>query len=253
MFQQDHRADFEAVLAAREPFALMRFGDGELALISGVAHQSADAWATKGPVWLRDELIGSLRTREEGIYLGLPSPCCISRGTHLRLSVRLPLERQTFATLFMHGNLPRAYEVQQHFSDAVVVNDKYGDVRVPGDGVSKRWDVDAVVTKLQEVRDRPILLAAGPCSNLIAMRYWSRQAKDLRVPIVDVGSMLDVLHGHVSRHYHGTMNHHHCQWDDATTRPRSGPRSAVQIGRKSATRGVRKIQRGPKRIRLGKS
>ncbi len=119
-------------MRATKPFALIRFGDGELALLDGIPHESADAWSTEGAVWMRDELIASLRTRLDGMCVGLPCPCCISRGLRLRASVELPLHAQTFATLFMHGNLPRAHQIQSHFKDAVIVNGEYGDIKEGG-------------------------------------------------------------------------------------------------------------------------
>lgn len=266
MFTQDHKADFEAVLAAAEPFAMVRFGDGEAALIDGASHKSADAWSVEGESWLRDELISTLRTTLPGFALGLPPACCLSRALRLRASACQPLHLQTLATIFMHGNLPRVYEIQLRYKNSVLVNHEYGEIRVPKDGVSKKWDVDGVVEKLLEIRDRPILLAAGPCSNILAYRYWKRQRPEDRVPILDVGSVLDVLHGKINRYYHGQMNEHHCTWDhpsvareklqDAGVRRqgiRSGsPRIATtRIGRPrqgSAVSGQRMIHR----IRIGK-
>lgn len=209
MFTQEFTADFDRVLAHDKPFALVRFGDGELALIDGRAHQSADAWRTLGPSWLRKELVDSLRCELPGWHVGLPPICCIGGGLKLRASVRVPLARQTFATLFLHANLHRAAEIKARFTDAIVVGSWFGDVRIPADGVTVAWDVDAVVAKLLEV-DKPILLAAGPCANLIALRYWTRQAPEKRQTIIDVGSALDVLEGKQTRHYHGTMTKHVC-------------------------------------------
>ena len=257
VFNQDHKADFDAVLSATDPFALIRFGDGELAVIDGIKHQSADSWATSGPVWIRDELIESLRTTMDGFCIGLPSGCCISRGIRLRYTANAPTRARTFATLFMHGNLRRAGELQEHFSDAVVVNSSYGEIRIPDDGVTEQWDLDAVVRELLEIRGRPILLAAGPCANLIAYRYWQRQERRHRVPILDVGSALDVTRGQNNRHYHGKMNDHHCTWAPDRpmsvnpTKPKVVATARVRIGRKASTNGIR-MQGIAKRLRLGK-
>lgn len=210
MFVQDFTKDFDAVLAAEKPFALVRFGDGELALIDGRSHQSADAWRSLGATWLRKELVDSLRANMDGWHVGLPPLCCIGGGLKLRATARVPLPRQTFATLFIHGNLARASEITARYKDAVVVGSWFGDVRVPADGVTHPWDVDVVVNKLLE-SDKPILLAAGPCSNIIALRYWTRQSADKRQSIIDVGSALDVLNGKHTRHYHdGKMLKHVC-------------------------------------------
>ncbi len=258
MFSQNHKADFQAVLDATSPFALVRFGDGETALIDGKEHRSADAWSTTGPVWLRDELYEALATDLDGFHVGLPPACCLTRGLKLRTCVRLPLARQTFATLFLHGNLPRITELQRHFKDALIVNDKYGEIKIPSDGVTNPWEIDDVVAELLKIRTRPILLSAGPCSNIIALRYWKKQDPNRRVPIIDVGSPLDLIHGHVNRHYHGTMNDHECYWQPL---PRPQPirgrdthrvgDDRIRIGRAAPTT-VKQVQRVHNRIRIGK-
>jgi hypothetical protein len=257
MFVQDHRLDFDAVLAAADAFALIRFGDGEMAIIDEIRHRSADAWSISGKTWIRRELLNALYTNMPGFCMGLPSPCCLSRCVRMRHACKAPLAQQTFATLFMHANLPRAHELEKRFDSAVIVSAGYGDVRVPSDGVSKTWNVDEIVEELQQSTD-PILLAAGPCSNVIALRYWKRQPSDRRVPIIDVGSPLDLLRGNVTRHYHGKMNMHRCSWGERTCEPLV-PRTShvvphrMQIGRPKASSDTQTIQRNPKKIRLGRS
>jgi hypothetical protein len=255
MFSQNHRADFQVVLRAKIPYALVRFGDGELALIDGAAHKSADAWSADGPTWLKRELTETLLTNLDGFCLGLPPPCCLMSGLRVRATVRAPKSQQTFATLFMHGNLRHAYALRDRFKDAIVVSSAFGDIRVPADGVSHRWDVDGLVDELLKV-ERPILLAAGPCSNIIAYRYWKRQDVPKRQQIIDVGSVLDVLRGNINRHYHGKMNDHVCQWNEAsrsreTTVVRAAKTDRVVLGRKKVDR-PNKIQATPGRIKIGR-
>lgn len=259
MFTQEHAEDFTAVLTATKPFAMIRFGDGELALLDGRVHKSADSWTATGPVWLQGELYETLQTKLDRIALGLPPACCLSRGLKLRGAAQVPKRMQTFATLFMHGNLPRMKQFRDRYANAVIVNDKYGDIKIPSDGVTEKWDLNAIVAKLLEVRDRPILLSAGPCANLIALRYWTRQDPLDRVPIIDVGSALDVLHGYSNRHYHGNMNDHVCTWNEADRAPvKTGTQAIravsgrVRLGRVLQTPGVKKIQRVQKRKRIGK-
>lgn len=212
-FKQDFQADFDAILAEQDPFCLVRFGDGELALVCGKGHQSADVWRTTGPVWLRGALIESLCFDAPGYCVATVPPCCLQSGIRLRTAVRVPRERQTMATLFMNGNLKRTQELMMRYGNAVVVSSWFGDeqYRIPADGVTAPWDLDGLVAKLLEV-DRPILLAAGPCANLIALRYWQRQKPDKRQTILDVGSALDVLHGKYSRACHTLKSDHMCTW-----------------------------------------
>ncbi len=271
MFSHDHKADLDVVLDGVEkatadpkrvqPFALIRFGDGEVALMDGRAHRSADAWTTKGPVWLQAELFESLQADLDRFCIGLPCPCCISRGISLRGRVAVPPPMQTYATLFLHGNLPRAKEILERFDDAVVVNDRYGEIRVPSNGVTEPWDVDRVVNELLEVQGRPVFLAAGPCSNLIAYRYWQRQDPKRRVCMIDIGSALDYARGDKTRHYHGTMDHHTCFWHEKSrpfqpTRPVTPQRLAtggrIVVGRTQQSENAEVVKPPTQRLRIGK-
>lgn len=209
---------------------------------------SSDAWRTSGPVWLRDDLAASLAADLPGFYLGLPGACCVGDRNSLLPWVKAPVQRQTFATIFLHANLKRASELQRRFSDAVVVGSWFGDIRIPADGVSVPWDIDAVVHELL-TKTSPILLCAGPCSNIIAHRYWQRQAPELRVSIVDVGSAFDVLHGRESRHWHRKMHQHECVWEKSTTRPRRQHCFAIQHRPRRGGTSTVVVQRGTRTCR----
>jgi len=211
MFTQDHGRDFDALLGQTEPLCLVRFGDGEIALIDGNAHQSADAWKVSGPTWLRGNLVDSLRHNGDRWCVGLPPPCCLRTGVRIHPAVRVPTPQRTFATLFLHANLYRVQEVLERFASAIVVGSWFGDIRVPEDGVSKQWDVDSCVAEIMKA-DRDVLLAAGPCSNIIALKYWQKISIEKRRFMLDVGSALDVHHGRMSRHFHDSMADHHCAW-----------------------------------------
>lgn len=227
VFTQNHSRDLDVLLEATEPICLVRFGDGEIALIDGIKHKSADAWRTEGPSWLRGDLVASLQNAEPGWCIGLPTPCCLRSGIRIHPASRVPSSHRTFATIFLHSNLPRIYDVVERFAGALVVGSWFGDVRIPEDGVSKPWDVDACVNEMIR-SERDVLLAAGPCANVIALRYWKRVAPEKRRFVIDVGSALDVYHGRLSRHFHDSMIDHHCVWSttrDGTSKP---PRSERQ-------------------------
>ncbi len=211
VFTQDHRSDFDVILNHDKPFCLVRFGDGELSLVTGRGHVSADAWRVNGPTWIRGALIESLCCNLDGYAVGWVPPCCLQSGIRLRPAIRVPLEMQTFATIFLHANLRRFEEVMVRFSDAVIVNSSFGpeEFRIPADGVSAPWDIDGLVDKLAKAQ-RPILLAGGPLSNILAMRLWKRWKPEERQTVLDVGSALDALHGKFSRAFHVLKKDHVC-------------------------------------------
>ncbi len=211
MFTRSFTGDLDALLEAPEPICLVRFGDGEIALIDGIDHQSADAWRTKGPAWIRGDVIRSLRNDAPGWCVGLPAPCCLKNGVRIHPAIRIPQERVTFSTLFLHANLRSFPRVITRFADAITVGSWFGDIRVPADGVTVPWDIDACVAEIIAA-DRDVLLAAGPCSNVIALRYWERVPESDKHFVLDVGSALDVAHGRTTRHFHTAMADHFCKW-----------------------------------------
>jgi len=211
MFTRTFHGDFDALLEAEDPICLVRFGDGEIAIIDGIAHQSADAWATKGTSWIRGDVIRSLRNDAPGWCVGLPSPCCLRNGVRIHPAIRIPQERVTFSTLFLHANLRSFPRVITRFADAITVGSWFGDIRVPADGVTVPWDIDACVAEIIAAR-RDVLLAAGLCSNVLALRYWDRVPVADRHFVLDVGSALDVAHGRTTRHFHTAMIDHFCKW-----------------------------------------
>ena len=215
-----------------------------------MAHVSSDAWRTTGPSWLQHDLTACLGADLPGFFLGLPGACCVGDRQTLLQWVTAPLERQTFATVFLHANLRRAAELRAAFPRAVIVGSWYGDIRVPADGVTVPWDLDAVVAQLQTVTE-PIFLCAGPCSNVIAHRYWLRQPVAQRVSVIDVGSAMDVLHGRESRHWHRKMHQHRCVWDKRGI-PSLSPRQyvfAIAPRRRRGGTSTTIVQRGNRTCR----
>lgn len=221
MFRQDFQHDFDAIMEAEEPLALVRFHDGEYALLEKMPYRAASKWTSPGgQVWLYDSLLASLVESDlDRYFIGISPPCCTPGATqYYRQQVRAPKDHLTFATLFTHRNYRRFGELRARFSDAVTVGCKQADIQVPFNGVTRAWDIDAVVKQLLEV-DRPILIAAGPCANVIIHRYWKLQAKDKRQYILDVGAAMDLeIHGEKTRHYHAAgsrAQQHRCSWTDS--------------------------------------
>lgn len=218
MFSQDFSRDFDAILNAPEPFALVRFHDGEHAILENLPYSAASKWTIVGKkVWLRDELEKILRTKMDRFCIGISPPCCAPTATHYyRRNMLAERKYITYATIFSNRNFRRVPRLRAKFKEAAVVSCGKGDIKVPSNGVGSPWDVDSVVEQLLAV-DRPILVAAGPCANLIIHRYWKRQDVDKRQTIIDVGAALDkVIHGHHTRHYQEVKSkalYHECEWE----------------------------------------
>ncbi len=244
MFRWDHQRDFDAVLAATEPFALIRFGDGEAALLDGRPHAAAaDEWRVAGPNWIAAPLGESLARASDRFCIGLPPQCCLREHVELHHRARAGGGHRTFATLFLHGNLARTGELVRRF-DPVIVG-RLGEIAVPADGVERGCDLDRIVAAMLEV-DRPLFVSAGPLANVLIDRYWQRQAPERRQIVLDVGSALDrYVTGRDSRYYHhGMQLTHHCTLNlpaGALTKPGASMQTVVQ----------RSVSRRPSAVTVG--
>jgi hypothetical protein len=219
MFVQNFDRDFDAIVEAQEPFALIRFHDGEHAILDGLPYSAASKWTITGQeVWLRKELHQSLHASMDRFYIGISPPCCTPQATdyYRRNLVISSRSKVTYSTIFMHRNYRRVPRLRARFPDACIVSSGVGDIQIPPNGVTQPWDIDAVVSQLLAV-DRPILVAGGPCANLIIYRYWQRQDASKRQTILDIGAALDsIVHGKKTRHHQeakSSMMYHACEWD----------------------------------------
>lgn len=245
MLALDHRRDFDALLRSNEPLALVRFGDGEGALLTGKAHVAAnDEWTARaGHHWITDDLRASLVRNSPGYCVGLPPNCCLREYVVLHEQARAPLGQRTFATLFLHGNLHRMRELYERYKPIVVGN--VGQIRVPKRIVESGCiDLDAIVEQMLQA-ERPMFVSAGPLANLLIDRYWQRQRIERRQTVLDVGSALDVfLTGKPTRYYHeGKLLSHHCELAAAPLmagRPldRAHPRNGVVMQAQPVTNRI---------------
>ena len=199
-FTQDFRTDLDQFDFRGRPFAFVRFGDGERAVCMGKPIEAGDGRNSPGgsTPFLRD-LIASLECDLEGYFIGIPDTCCDADAHAWYLGMaRAPLERLTFANIFVNANYQRFRKLD--LSGMAIVAPFNADFVVPENLVERHAEIDPLVDRLLEV-DRPILVAAGPAANVIIHKYWQR-AKTKQT-IVDVGSAIDErLKGAKTRRYH---------------------------------------------------
>jgi hypothetical protein len=187
-FSQNFVRDFDQFDFWGAPFAFVRFGDGERAICMGKPVQAQDGWSYDGQATaFAGELNASLRCDAPGYYLGISDACCDPAAKQWYLQhVNVPLERLTFANIFVNANYRRFQQVDT--SDMVIVASEGGDYWVPEDVMKSNFDLDRLIERLLPV-DRPILVSAGPASCIIVHKYWQRAVK--KQVIVDVGSAID--------------------------------------------------------------
>jgi hypothetical protein len=220
-FIHDFAADFGQLIKADEPFAFVRFHDGEYALIQGIVYDAKSGWSVDGPSWLQFPLRDALEQDPslDGYYIGISPPSdCSEAASFYRQKVKLPGWRLTFATMFQAANYKKMAQLLRRYENPYVVACKNGDAIVPENGVRSGWDVDALVAKLLKIEGRPIFVAAGPCANVIIHKYWKQQDPGKRVTIIDVGSAIDKdIHGRSTRPVHDPASperNRQCQWEE---------------------------------------
>jgi hypothetical protein len=242
-FPHDMRSDLETVIKAiekTEPFALVRFGDGEGSMLRLPPADKERQKYVKGQyeTWdvreitpkFRSDLLKSLEEDIEGYCIGINCTRCDLLGHHYCLEhMKIAEDQMTFAEIFGWANYDRAAEAFlsiRNNGSCLVTCGPEADHEVPHDiCVRSDWDEDEVVAKLLK-ENRPILVAAGPGACTIIHKYWKRQEPAKRVPIVDIGAVLDpVIHdGEISRCYQidghwgrtgapmGPGEHQICRW-----------------------------------------
>lgn len=234
-FAKDFVTDFDVIVdrwRACEPFAFVRFGDGEAAILRGRKRPFRTMRASEK--WQSDQLQGAFRTalreslcaRLEGYAVGVLCPHCSDVSSqYLWEQVGDDRDHCTFAEIFGNANWPRVpwIDLIEETNTFVVGSSKKCDLRIPIDLPNNMKLIDEVVAQLLEL-DRPIAVCAGPAANVIVHRYWQRVAPERRQVCIDLGSTLDPwLHIDKTRGHHvqGSWDQTlHCTFDPAKVRER---------------------------------
>ncbi len=229
-------AHFEGLLLRREPFALARFGDGEIRIVRdtlvGYPNFSYDP-RSPGQRWYRDRLVDALRHRQQNYFVAISAPCCVGDAEFFvyRSLAAQPEESLTFACLFVNGNYPLFRQswlplFAQYDVHLVCQRDAVQDAlpfRVAavwpvGDNA---WIEDyALIDELRAhisargVTGSLFLIAAGPFGGIVAQQLFAFAPENT---YLDIGSTLDpLLFGRDTRPYHrGQADHDFCTWDPA--------------------------------------
>lgn len=206
-FVQNFKSDLEQIRFKGEPYAFVRFGDGERALSTNRPVRAAARWRYDGSDTPLSRRVKKLVTSNiPGLYMGISCPCCDNNAHKWYLeTVATPLDRITYANLFVNGNYKRFLEKFNALKreDFFLVSHAHGDIDVPLNAVCPAWDYTQALEKLLTVK-KTILVAAGPVKCGLIHDYWTQVAEENRQIIIDVGSALDVIviHGKATRGYH---------------------------------------------------
>ncbi len=211
---QDFDADFDLLTAglapgySGEPYAFIRFGDGEVGIMRGTGHRAkSDGWewpaGRADGHWLdlNAKLYETLMADTDGLYFGITAhehhP---EQHIWLMDNLTCPWDRVAHAEAFIFANYERFQQIDPLKCATVCPNGLHG---IPGDAIATGWDFRPLIDLLIRQDDRsPILVSAGPLANVLIHDYWLQCPPSRRRVILDVGSALDeFMKGRRTRQY----------------------------------------------------
>ena len=218
---QNFRTDLYEILTlmkGNEPFAFMRFADGEIGVMQGRQVDGSDKWKSPNRVTkLGVDLLTAVSRINSNVYYGISCQCCDQQGKEYLLSlIRNPVGNITFSNIFVNGNYGLFLEQLANINKPVYVIANHtatfanfplpilGFVPVPDDCVNY-WEESSIEIKqalaeaFQEVTDQLFLIAAGPMSEAIIDFLWTVNPTN---QYVDVGSSIaEYVHGRPIRDF----------------------------------------------------
>lgn len=206
-FTHDFKHDLEVLMKVRsEPVCFVRFGDGERRIIEERPVLANERWVNPGPASpLGSLLLESLQCNLDGWHIGISCPCCDPNGHKLYQSKScVQEERRTYANIFANSNWQRFLSGwKDAWPNAAIVGSRsFATIKCP-ENLVNCGHIDWLYTCVAQMYEQtgPILLAAGPGSNVLAYYYWNTVPHKMRQTVIDIGSALDHLEGEPTRNY----------------------------------------------------
>lgn len=203
-------------IAAGDNITVLRYGDGERAIMTGERVVAQEGWSSEGESSLAKALRNTLTLRSDDVYYGISCPCC-DRPAYYWYSSRIDSKNTTFANLFVNANY-RQFKVdfQSLKRDAIVIANhkgefnKIGNLNVlkyysVGDDCIGFWanECDSLIKQIiNDFGDRNNLLyvvSAGPMAEPIIFELYKNNPNNC---YIDFGSSIDLyIHGVDTRPY----------------------------------------------------
>lgn len=196
-------------IMSNENFALIRNGDGELAIIEGRSIQAQEGWvAPSKKTKLSKDLLMSITENSNNFYIGISCPCCDRKAYYTYRSL-VNSKNITFANLWVNGNY------QSFISDLnslkrktiIIANHRAKGKQIAnleiikyysvGDNCIEFWETEgeSLISKIIEdygdQNDILYLVSAGPMSGVIIHRLFKNNKNNT---YLDVGSAIDTYY-----------------------------------------------------------
>ncbi|MBQ7630720.1 MAG: hypothetical protein IJS81_11010 [Selenomonadaceae bacterium] len=194
-----------------ENFALVRYADGERALMTGKKIIGRDFWqAEQGLTVLGRDLKNSLGVVDKNFVYGISCPCCDSAAYYWYLR-HLENCNVTFSNIWVNANFAQFWEDFHNLErDAVLITNyrgqgkSYGRLNVikhylVGDDCVNFWEqqgqalIQKIISEVGHEKNLLFAVSAGPLSELIIKALYENNPANC---YIDFGSALDLItHG----------------------------------------------------------
>lgn len=202
-----------------EHFSLSRWGDGELMILEG---QSIDLRNVKNGEFrydsklnqykrVRDILKESFTYNSPNYFVGIACPCCVGKEKFLYMkeTSKQNEDNLTWANIFVNSNyktfLENFFEEFKRHEVAMVVNHQakpenltFNISEVYFVGTDAWYEDYNLIEKIKQdikinsIKDRIYLIAAGPLANLMTYELWKENKNNT---YIDIGSVFDTQMG----------------------------------------------------------
>jgi hypothetical protein len=203
-FQEDLLILFD-LLKNKTPFSFSKYADGEYAILINKHMTNCDNW-TFNPIIdgvYQKELLNSFQFNEDGYYVGISCPCCVSQADvdWMRKNVGVDKEHLTWANIFVNGNYNnfKKYFIPEFSNhDVILLANQNATIQnlpfkieefIP---IGKTaWKENfSLVEELpkKEYKNKLFLFCAGPLGNMLAAKMWKYNKNNI---YMDIGSTLN--------------------------------------------------------------
>lgn len=188
-----------------EKFSFSKYADGEFEILINRKITNCDNWTFNPEVdqKYREELMKSFQYKDDGYYVGISCPCCVSLKdvNWMKNMVKSEPENLTWANIFVNNNyhffkdnfVP---EFKNH--DIILIANENADIsKLPFDveehikigGTAWRDNFDLLeILSEKEYNNKLFLFCAGPLGNMLAAHLWDKNKNNV---YLDIGSTLN--------------------------------------------------------------
>ncbi len=234
---------FKSKIEKNEPFSLVRFGDGELYILSeryiDIRKKCNGEWKydpdNERDSIYRDILIESMKYKSHDYYVGILTGCiCYADGRPGEKQFMMEMSEQsmdnlTFASIFANMNyryrVPGLIREMSRYKTILIVHEKANVIGVPLNiesvyrvGINAWIDSYGIIDELREAIESKysekylFLVCAGPLSNMIVHELHKLNKDNT---YINFGSTLDgYMFDEFTRYYQKimSMSEHNCIW-----------------------------------------